>query len=64
MTRAEQAKRARDVERQQFRTWKEGDVYSPRDLSAAEMKKWNKSRSPNADVFDVLNINPLDEYKV
>lgn len=46
------------------REWKAGDVYSPHDLSPAEMKKWRKRRSPPTDAFDSLKRNPLDLYKV
>jgi hypothetical protein len=64
LSKVEQARRAKAVERQQFRPWREGDVYAPHDLSHQEMKKWSKHRAPKSDVFDVLNMNPLDEYKV
>jgi len=63
LSKVEQARRAKAVERQQFRPWREGDVYAPHDLSHQEMKKWSKHRAPKSDVFDVLNMNPLDEYK-
>lgn len=58
--------RAADLERQMPRTskWKVGDVYAPHDLSAVEATKWRKRKSSERDVFDVLGINPLEEYKV
>lgn len=43
--------------------WKVGDVYAPHDLSAVEATKWRKRKSSERDVFDVLGINPLEEYK-
>lgn len=58
--------RARDLERKMPRTlkWKVGDVYAPHDLSAVEARKWSRRKSSERDVFDVLGINPLEEYKV
>ena len=56
--------RAAELRRAQVRRWKIGDVYAPHDLSVAEMKKWRLQRRPDQDVFDMLHINPLDEYKV
>lgn len=58
--------RARDLERQMPRlpNWQVGDVYAPHDLSAVEAAKWRKRKSSDRDVFDVLGINPLGEYKV
>ncbi|MCJ1249268.1 hypothetical protein MMC30_006491 [Trapelia coarctata] len=52
-----------ELEKLQTRRWKKGDVYAPHDLSPAEMRKWRQRSKPNRDVFDMLNINPLDEYK-
>lgn len=46
------------------RNWQVGDVYAPHDLSAAEARKFRRVKAPNRDVFDVLNVNPLDMYKV
>ncbi|KAL2889650.1 ribosomal protein S18 [Ceratocystis lukuohia] len=51
-----------DYLRQAPRQWKRGDVYAPRDMSFSEMAKWKRSRQRNADVIDILGINPLDEY--
>lgn len=54
-----------DVESFFLRRWKIGDVYAPHDLSARAIAKYKKKKSrPGADVFDLLGINPLDEYKV
>lgn len=44
--------------------WKEGDIYAPHDLSSAEANKRQRPLLPNKDIFDVLGINPLHEYKV
>jgi len=60
----EKSGRARDLERQQFRRWKPGDVYAPHDLSSVEMAKWRVRKAGGKDVFDMLGINPLLEYKV
>jgi hypothetical protein len=58
------SKLASDLSRQISRRFKAGDVYAPHDLSATEMAKWKKSQRPNYDAFDLLDINPMDEYKV
>ncbi|KAF4770920.1 hypothetical protein N7455_011896 [Penicillium solitum] len=54
---------SRALERYQTRDFKAGDVYSPHDLSPAEMKKWGKRQNPQTDAFDALNLNPMDLYK-
>jgi small subunit ribosomal protein S18 len=52
-------------QRQIYRKWQPGDVYSPIDLSGSEQKKWKTGRKkPQSDAFDVLGINPVAEYKV
>ena len=56
--------RAEELQKLQARRWKVGDVYAPHDLSPAEMKKWRQWGRPDQDIFDMLHINPLDEYKV
>lgn len=58
--------RARSLERRMPRNnkWAAGDVYAPHDLSSVEAQKWTKRKSSQRDVFDILGINPLDEYKV
>ncbi|RDW74724.1 mitochondrial 37S ribosomal protein bS18m [Aspergillus mulundensis] len=54
----------RAIEYYQTREWKAGDVYAPHDLSPAEMKKWKRRSPPTSDVFDAVDLNPLDVYKV
>jgi small subunit ribosomal protein S18 len=54
----------RAMERFAYRPFQPGDIYSPHDLSPAEQKKWKKAQAPATDVFDALNLNPLDQYKV
>jgi small subunit ribosomal protein S18 len=46
------------------RRWSTGDVYAPHDMSPAEMRKWSVPRPRKQDVIDVLNLNPLDMYRV
>lgn len=46
------------------RKWKAGDVYAPHDLSDVEMIKWKRRTQPTHDAFDVLDLNPLDHYRV
>ncbi|OAL01384.1 ribosomal protein S18 [Phaeosphaeriaceae sp. SRC1lsM3a] len=59
-----ESERRSNFQRQIYRRWKPGDVYSPSDLSGAEQKKWKVGRAkPTADAFDVLGINPVSEYK-
>lgn len=60
------SERAKSLERHLPPTsrWQVGDVYAPHDLSAEEAGKWRKRKSSERDVFDILAINPLDEYKV
>ncbi|KAJ9648763.1 hypothetical protein H2201_005021 [Coniosporium apollinis] len=54
----------RNMEMQQTRRWRFGDVYAPHDLSGVEAAKWKKTRRrPTHDVFDFLGIDPLKEYK-
>ena len=53
-----------ETTKQQSRNWREGDVFGPRDLGPGEMRKWKKSQRPTRDVFDILNVDPMDEYKV
>lgn len=61
----EQSERREQFQRQVFRKWQPGDVYSPHDLTGAEQKKWKFGRKkPQSDAFDVLGINPINEYKV
>ena len=53
-----------DLSKQITRRWKAGDVYAPHDLSEVEMAKWKTRGRPLYDVFDVLDLNPLDHYRV
>lgn len=51
-------------QRQIYRRYQPGDVYSPGDLSGVEQQKWKKGRNkPQTDAIDVLGINPVLEYK-
>ncbi|OBT97481.2 hypothetical protein VE01_04395 [Pseudogymnoascus verrucosus] len=56
-------KMATKVTKQISRRWKTGDVYAPHDLSEVEMKKWKQRGKPAVDVFDVLELDPLVEYR-
>ncbi len=60
----EENQRIRDLEKQLRRRWQTGDIYAPHDLSAAEARKWKVMSKPTLDAFDVLGMNPMDEYKV
>lgn len=55
---------AQDLTRQLKRRWETGDIYAPHDLSPEELKKWKGKTRNNYDVFDLLTMNPIDEYKV
>lgn len=62
----QQAQDRTDMERQMGRSFREGDVYAPHDLSPQEMAKWKKSKpvgKQSRDICDMLGINPLDHYK-
>lgn len=68
-----------DLERQMTRIWQAGDVYAPKDLSPFEQVKARDARQARyipqapsraksrkrggADTFDVLRLNPINEYK-
>ncbi|KFY14719.1 hypothetical protein V492_02447 [Pseudogymnoascus sp. VKM F-4246] len=56
-------KTATSMTKQISRRWKTGDVYAPHDLSEVEMKKWKRRGKPTVDVFDVLELDPLVEYR-
>lgn len=59
-----ESERIAQYQRQIYRKWQPGDVYSPHDLSGTEQKKWKYGRKkPQQDAFDVLGINPVLEYK-
>jgi len=60
----EEAKLSSNLGRMLTRRFKAGDVYAPHDLSGTEMLKWKQRKMPEHDVFDVLNFNPLDHYRV
>ncbi|KAI6784201.1 small subunit ribosomal protein S18 [Emericellopsis cladophorae] len=45
------------------RHWLPGDVYSPHDLSGAEMEKTRKRNRRRGDAIDALGIRPQDHYK-
>jgi small subunit ribosomal protein S18 len=53
-----------DLSKQITRRWKAGDVYAPHDLSSVEMAKWKKRDKPSRDAFDILDLNPIDHYRV
>lgn len=60
-----ESERRSQFQRQIYRKWVPGDVYSPHDLTGLEMKKWKFGRKkPQQDAFDILGINPINEYKV
>lgn len=46
------------------RRWHTGEVYAPHDMSPAEMRKWARVRPRQRDLVDVLNVNPVDMYRV
>jgi small subunit ribosomal protein S18 len=46
------------------RRWQPGDVYSPHDLSPAEMRKWRRHSPRTVDIVDTLGLEPKDMYKV
>ncbi|KAJ5041222.1 uncharacterized protein L3040_005770 [Drepanopeziza brunnea f. sp. 'multigermtubi'] len=55
--------RGQDLSKQITRRWKVGDIYAPHDLSEVEMAKWKRRGKPLYDVFDVLNLNPMEHYR-
>ncbi|KAL1596278.1 hypothetical protein SLS59_007978 [Nothophoma quercina] len=59
-----ESERRAQFQRQIYRKWQTGDVYAPHDLTGTEQKKWKFGRKkPQSDAFDVLGINPVNEYK-
>jgi len=60
----EKSRFAVQLTKQIARRWKEGDVYAPKDLNGIEMAKWKFQSKPTRDVFDILDLNPLDNYSV
>lgn len=71
-----EAQERKDFEKMMTRRFREGDVYAPHDLTSAEAKKWKNPgrhqpvvaagslKGKKADILDMLNVNPLKEYKV
>jgi len=45
------------------RRYRSGDIFAPHDLSPTEMSKWRARSRPVADAFDVLCMDPLEQYK-
>lgn len=45
------------------RRWKSGDVYAPHDLHQAEQVKFRQRVDAGTDVFDALDMNPLEHYR-
>jgi small subunit ribosomal protein S18 len=64
MEEIEMHKRSADLSRQITRRWRAGDIYAPKDLSGVEMAKWKNRGKPDRDVFDVLQFDPREHYKV
>ncbi|OCK83710.1 ribosomal protein S18 [Lepidopterella palustris CBS 459.81] len=60
----EQSMKRGQFEQQMWRKWKSGDVYAPHDLTGSEQAKWKRTKTtPKMDAFDVLKLNPINEYK-
>lgn len=63
--RRQEAQRLSEEYMQQMpRRWREGDVFTPHDLTGNEMRKWKKRIGRSEDVFDLVGVNPLDHYRV
>ena len=60
----DKSRRVKELEKMKTRRWKIGDVYAPHDLGPEETMKWRQKSKPSRDVFDILAINPLNEYMV
>ncbi|KAF2088444.1 ribosomal protein S18 [Saccharata proteae CBS 121410] len=53
-----------ELESEMPRRWRSGDVYAPHDLTPAEARKWRGRKTmPTSDAFDLLALNPINEYK-
>lgn len=52
-----------DLASQIGRQWKAGDAYAPHDLHQAELSRYKFRNSPQADIFDHLDMNPLEHYR-
>ncbi|KAL2111053.1 hypothetical protein VUR80DRAFT_361 [Thermomyces stellatus] len=61
--RAEAQRVSEEYMMQMPRRWREGDIFTPHDLTPNEMRKWRKKVGRTEDVFDVVGINPLDHYR-
>ncbi|PHH62986.1 hypothetical protein CDD81_6411 [Ophiocordyceps australis] len=61
----EESKRRQAAEylTQMPRRFHPGDLYSPHDLSSAEMSKFRRRPKKTRDIVDTLGLNPLDHYK-
>lgn len=59
-----QQKISSDYMREMPRRWEVGDVYSPHDLSPAEMSKYRRRQTRQTDVIDLMGIRPQDNYTV
>ncbi|RKF60168.1 putative 37s ribosomal protein [Erysiphe neolycopersici] len=55
--------KAKDLSSQIYRQWNAGDVYAPHDLHQAELSKFRLRTFSTVDLFDILNINPLEHYR-
>lgn len=53
-----------ELSKQITRRWKAGDVYAPHDLTGVEMNKWKERSQPTRDIFDVLDFDPMINYRV
>lgn len=57
--------RQTDVKQRLGRSFKEGDVYAPRDLGPGEHKNWlRKTITMKPDPFELMGRDPLEFYKV
>ena len=63
LERMQERKVSDDYMKQMTRRWRVGEVYAPNDLSAREANAWKQARLINADVVDILGINPVEEYR-
>ncbi|KAI1462647.1 ribosomal protein S18 [Annulohypoxylon moriforme] len=52
-----------EYSRQMTRRWRAGEVYSPHDISPAEMAKWRRNQTVKKDLVDMLGLSPVDMYR-
>ncbi|KAF2457643.1 ribosomal protein S18 [Lineolata rhizophorae] len=53
-----------EMEQQLRRRFNHGDVYAPRDLGVAEQRKAKMVKfRPKQDIFDVLQVDPMSQYR-